>query len=347
MSAAAPGAAGPAGFSALIAAYNHAAYVREALDSVAAQQFADYEIVVVDDGSTDGTGAVVAEWMDVFRAGRPNRAVLVTVANGGQSAAFEHGFAHCRGRYVCLLDSDDRWLPDKLARVAAIAAGDPSAGMIVHPVYVIDAAGRRTGDVRPKRARLSEGDLGDQVRRTGRQVAPATSGVVLRADVFRALVPMPTHGFPFGADAYLTFGASLLAPVRALAEPLAEYRMHGDGQYIARMLTPQGLRRSVDLTLTIARHFGLEEVMRRNSFFARNAFALAKLQGDARSQAAAYAQLARATAADAAFGPAERAALVGYWTLCFLSPRALFGRLWRAFQRRQTGFDKVRAPASP
>lgn len=336
----------PVAFSVLVATYNHARYIVETLDSVAAQTCADYEIVIVNDGSTDATAELVSSWIEVFRRTRPNRAVLATTANAGQSAALEHGLTLCRGRYICLLDSDDRWLPDKLASVARVAESDPAAGMIVHPVHVIDAVGRRTGDVRPKRARLSEGDLREQVRRTGRQVAPATSGIILRADVFRGLVPMPTRGFPFGADAYLSFGASLTAPVCVLPAPLAEYRMHTDGQYIGRMLSANGLRRSTDLMLAIARHFGLETALLHNSFFTRNAFALAKLEESRRAQLAAFGRLVRATAGDPAFRLDEKAALVAYWALCLLAPRAAFDRLWRNFQLRQTGFDKARMAAA-
>ncbi len=332
-------------FSVLIAAYNQADYVLTTLDSVADQTFGDFEIVLVNDGSTDDTEARVARWIDAFRQDHPNRAVLSSIPNSGQSAALEHGFALCRGRYIALLDSDDRWLPDKLEAVFRASSEDPRAGMIVHPLYVVDAKGGRTGDVRPKRAKLSEGDLREQIMRTGRHVAPATSGVVIAAEVFRRLLPMPTKGFRSAADSYLTFGASMEAPVRAIHVPLGEYRMHPGGQYLQRMLSPEGLLRSVELQLTIARHFGVEDAARNNSFFARNVFAVAKLRAGLPEQLRAYGGLARATLADRSFGPRERALLVGYWTACLFAPRPLFSRLWRAFQLKQTGYDRVEGPA--
>lgn len=328
-------------FSVLVASYNQADYVRDTLDTVAAQTFTDFEIVVVNDGSTDRTEAVVGEWIDRFRERRGNRVVLANTSNGGQSAAMEHGFGLCTGRYVALLDSDDRWLPHKLQRVAEAIASDPEAGMIVHPLYVIDFDGRRTGDIRPKRARLSEGDLRQQIRKTSRQVAPATSGVVIRTDVFAGLVPMPTRRFRTAADMYLTLGASLLAPVRAVHEPLAEYRMHPGGAHIRSMLSPDGLSQWVEIQSAIIRHFGLEDAVARNSYFVRHEFALAKLRGGSREQLAAFGKLARATLQDGSFRPAARALFTGYWAACLLAPRPLFRGLWRSFQLRQTGFDKV------
>jgi glycosyltransferase involved in cell wall biosynthesis len=329
-------------FSVLMAAYNQAEWVEETLDTVAAQRCTDYELVVVDDGSTDGTGARVAEWMERFRRAHPNRAILATTGNHGQSAAMEHGFSLCTGRYVCLLDSDDRWVPEKLARLADAAAAHPGAGMIVHPLYVIDSEGRRTGDVRPMRARLSTGDLREEIRRTSRIVAPASSGMSLRSDVFARLVPMPTRGFRTAADMYLALGAGLLAPVLALDEPLGEYRMHADGQHVRTMLSPDGLGRWVDLQNTLLEHFGLEHAARRsNSYFVRHEFALAKLRGGAAEQSSAYARLLGATWRDESFGVRERVLFTGYWTACMLSPRPVFRRLWRAFQMKQTGFDRI------
>ncbi|MDQ3385096.1 MAG: glycosyltransferase [Actinomycetota bacterium] len=328
-------------FSVLIATYNQAPYVLETLDTVADQTWSDYELVVVNDGSTDDTEQRVSDWMRTFQATHPNRATLCTTENLGQSAAFERGYSLCGGRYIALLDSDDRWLPDKLERVAALVDADPSAGMVLHPLHVIDGSGRRTGDVRPKRARLSEGDLRAEVRRTSRHVAPATTGVVLRADVFAGLLPMPSKGFRTAADLYLTLGACLLAPVRALGEPLGEYRMHADGQHVRTMLSPEGLERWVELQTVLLRHLGLEEVGGRNSYFVRHVFALAKLKGGARAQLESYRQLLGATWGDPTFGLREKVLFTGFWTACLLAPRTAFSRLWRTFQLKQTGLDKV------
>jgi glycosyltransferase involved in cell wall biosynthesis len=323
-----------------MAAYNHAGYVLDALESVASQEAGDFEIIVVDDGSTDDTAARVAAWMDESRRTRGLSATLLRVPNGGQSRAMEHGFAAARGAYVALLDSDDRWLPGKLAAVARAIAATPEAGMIVHPLFVIDAEGRRTGDIRPRRARLSQGDCRAQLRRTARHVAPATSGVVLRREVLQRLLPMPTTEFPFGADAYLTFGATLLAPVVALPEALAEYRVHADGQFLRRMLSVEGLSRSIALQRTIAAHFGLDAALERNSFFMRNVFALAKLDGTRQRQLVAFRSLASATAGDTSFSLLVRAALLLYWCACLVAPEPGFRRLWGRFQISHTGYAR-------
>ena len=325
-------------FSVLMAVHNHEAYVQDALDSVARQHYRGFALIVVDDGSTDDSAQRVANWIADFERGQTNRARLLRIANSGQSAALAQGFGHCRGEYVCLLDSDDRWTEEKLECVDRTALESPDAGMIVHPLYVIQPDGSRTGDIRPLRARLSDGDCRESLRATGRHVAPATSGVVIRADIFAQLLPMPTTQFTYGADAYLTFGATLLAPVRALPAVLAEYRIHPGGQYIGRMLSPDGLTRSLELQRSIAAHFGLEEVLLHNSFFLRNRFALTKLRGSLSSQLSAFGRLARVTVQDRTFGWNTRLALLAYWCACLVAPAPAFRTLWAYFQSRQTGY---------
>ena len=333
-------------FSILVAAYNQDRYIVETLDSVAAQTFHDYELVVVDDCSTDRTEEILADWVERFRHSHPNRVVVETTPNRGQSAALERAFELARGRYICLLDSDDRWVPGKLEAIAAAAEEDPEAGMLMHPLYVIDPEGRRTGDVRPKRAQLPTGDLRDRVRRTLRLAAPATSGIVIRSDVFDRLVPMPTKRFKTAADLYLTLGAGLLEPVRSLEEPLAEYRMHPDGQHIRTMLSADGVRYWVELQSAIAESFGLRQAARRNAYFLRQDLALAKLEGSVRQQVQTYLELSSATWTDHALRIRDRILFNSFWTVCLIAPRTFFRRLWRTYQLKQTGFDRIRSGAS-
>lgn len=334
--------AGPAPtFSVLIATYNQAEYVIETLDTVAAQTFRDFELVLVNDGSTDDTEARVRGWIERLDRGPEGGITFVTTANGGQSAAFEHGIGLCRGRFVAFLDSDDRWLPRKLEAVAAVIEVDASAGMIVHPLHVIDAAGRRTGDVRPMGAKLSEGDLREQIRRTTRHVPPATTGIVIRRDVLDDLLPFPTKQFRADADAYLTFGASLHTPVKVVNEPLGEYRMHSAGHYIWRVTTGEGLRKWLDMERRIASHFGLEDVLVRNSYHNRHVFALEKLEGTPAGQWRALVDLLRSTASDPYFSPRQKLLFAGFWTACAVAPRPAFVRMWRRFQLRHTGFDRI------
>jgi hypothetical protein len=98
-------------------------YVREAIDSVLGQTFGDLELIVVDDGSTDGTAAAVAAVGDprLRYVGQPHR---------GIGAAMNTGLRAARGRYVARLDSDDVWLPDLLATQVAVLESRPEVDVV-------------------------------------------------------------------------------------------------------------------------------------------------------------------------------------------------------------------------
>ncbi|MFZ0134269.1 MAG: glycosyltransferase [Desulfobacterales bacterium] len=93
--------------SVIIPTYNRAWSVRDAIDSVLGQRSADFELIVVDDGSTDGTTRILEAYGDRLRVIRQERS--------GVSAARNRGIADSSGVLIALLDSDDLWLPDKLA----------------------------------------------------------------------------------------------------------------------------------------------------------------------------------------------------------------------------------------
>ena len=98
-------------FSIIIPVYNVEPYLRECLDSVLAQTFPDWEAVCVDDGSTDGSAAILADY-----AARDSRIRIVTQPNGGLSAARNTGLDYARGDYILFLDSDD-WLGHKALEI--------------------------------------------------------------------------------------------------------------------------------------------------------------------------------------------------------------------------------------
>lgn len=105
--------------SVIIPTYNRAWVVRDAIDSVLGQSHADFELIVVDDGSTDGTARVLGAYGDRLRVIRQDR--------GGVSAARNRGIAASSGALIALLDSDDLWLPDKLAVQADFFHKNPAA----------------------------------------------------------------------------------------------------------------------------------------------------------------------------------------------------------------------------
>lgn len=93
--------------SVVIPTYNRCWILKEAIDSVLSQKFADYEIIVVDDGSSDESAVLLSGYGDQI--------VTIRQSNKGVSAARNAGISSAKGTYIAFLDSDDMWLPEKLA----------------------------------------------------------------------------------------------------------------------------------------------------------------------------------------------------------------------------------------
>src|ERR1700736_4011296 len=108
--------------SVLIDTYNHERFIEQAVASVLDQDFpaAEREIIVVDDGSTDNTPAVLQKFSPLIRVLRKK--------NGGQASAFNLGIPECRGEIVAFLDGDDWWAPGKLRAVSEALSREAGVG---------------------------------------------------------------------------------------------------------------------------------------------------------------------------------------------------------------------------
>ena len=122
-------------FSVVIPLYNKERQIAGTLRSVFAQTCADYEIIVGDDGSTDGSAAVVESLHDP-------RIRLIRQANAGVSAARNLGIAEARGEYIALLDADDEWRPEYLATIAALIRKYPQCDVFATNYSHVDSNGK-------------------------------------------------------------------------------------------------------------------------------------------------------------------------------------------------------------
>ena len=108
--------------SAVIPCYNYGRFLGEAIESVLSQTFSAHEIIVVDDGSTDGTPEVARRYGEKIRYHRTE--------NRGVSAARNAGIALAEGDLIAFLDADDRWLPNKLECQVPVFDGTPGVGLV-------------------------------------------------------------------------------------------------------------------------------------------------------------------------------------------------------------------------
>lgn len=128
--------------SVCMASYNHAPFIRAAVESVLAQTFTDWELVITDDGSSDGTLAAldgIADERVSIEAFPENRSACV---------ALNHCIRRARGRFIAVLNSDDVWMPEKLARQLAVMEEQPRTAAVFTLVSLIDERGEPFGTER-------------------------------------------------------------------------------------------------------------------------------------------------------------------------------------------------------
>jgi glycosyltransferase involved in cell wall biosynthesis len=204
--------------TAAIPTYNRARYLAEAIESAVAQTYPDVEIVVVDDGSTDDTPAVVEPYRDRIR--------YVRQENAGRSAARNRCILETRGRYLSFLDSDDRWLPDKLALQVPVLEERPDVGMVHGHVDVIDADGKPLRELTAKHHRLwsKAHESGVTYARYALDCRCLSSATTFRRAVFDRVGPYDTT---LALDDYeLYLRVALDSEIVFLERSVAEYRSH-------------------------------------------------------------------------------------------------------------------------
>lgn len=214
--------------SVIIANYNHAQFLGQAIRSVVAQTYRRLELIVVDDGSTDGSLQVVERYGD--------RLSLVTKSNGGHASAINAGFAASHGDLICWLDADDLYLPTKVERVVQAHRANPAADLIYHRLQMIDTTG--VARHRPWPRDVWQGSIARRIARSGAWwPRPTTSAMAFPRRFLTRIHPMPEQITPGAAtypDAYAGDIAALCGSVAGLPAALACYRFHGGNDSAAR-----------------------------------------------------------------------------------------------------------------
>ena len=163
--------------SVVMAVYNGRDFLGPALDSLLAQTFSDFELIAVDDGSTDGSSAMLDDY-----ARRDGRVRVIHQAGAGVARARNVGLAHSRGSYIAVADADDVYLPERLAVEVDYLEHHPAVAAVGSSVLVIDEGGRLTG----QRHDYPTDSLKIR-RRMRRHSCIAHSTAMVRADAMRAI----------------------------------------------------------------------------------------------------------------------------------------------------------------
>jgi glycosyltransferase involved in cell wall biosynthesis len=210
--------------SAIIPAYNAAAFIRRTLDSVFAQTYSRLEVIVVDDGSQDETAEIITRDYP--------RARLIRQEHQGKPRAVARAVAEATGEYLALQDHDDEWLPQKTQRQVEVMADHPGLELLIGQPLLVPLGGRPTARYQDWRIRV-DGTLQavgfrDWCFKTAfAWTWSSTSGWLVRQSSFGEIGGL-ADCFPVDDWEFLMRAGALGYSVAVLCEPLYHYHLTAD-----------------------------------------------------------------------------------------------------------------------
>jgi len=203
--------------SVLINNFNYGRFLRPCIDSVLSQTYPDFEVVVVDDGSTDDSREILASYGEQI--------LTVLKENGGQASSFNAGFAAASGDILFLLDADDAFLPGKLARMAELYDRNEID-------WCFDRVTTEESDQPPAELQVTLFDKRDTLRKGGFPSLPVpTSGLSFRRNLLSQILPMSVATDVVLSDNYIKFAAAFLGRGAIVETPLTFQRIHASNRY--------------------------------------------------------------------------------------------------------------------
>lgn len=206
----------PESIDVIIPTYNGMPWLRKTVDSVMAQTHKNFQLYIVDDGSTDNTAAYAKSLGD-------KRVHFIKKANGGQATARNLGVQQSDSPFVAFLDADDIWYPEKLEKQLAVMKAHPKVGMVYGHHYIIDEDDIITGNLRHS----ERGDLFDTLCK-GNIIAGSASMVLVRREIINQVGPFH-EDFLIGEDWDMWLRIAKVCDIDLVPEIIAALRTRGDG----------------------------------------------------------------------------------------------------------------------
>lgn len=232
------------GLSVVVSSYNYGRYLRTAIDSALAQTCDRLQVIVVDDGSTDGSIEIIESYGD--------RIETLFQENQGQIGSCTSGLEHCRHDIVIFLDSDDRLEP--FAAREIIARWRSETVKVQYVLQAIDAEGALVNTVFPKYPHgLTPETIRAELLRAGVYPATTTSGTAFSRQFLECVMPIPAD-YDCDIDDALNAVAPLHGDVQTLRKTLGQYRVHERNTSAHSELTAERFERYIQDSQERARY---------------------------------------------------------------------------------------------
>lgn len=199
--------------------YNYERFLREAIKSALNQSYRHTEIIVVDDGSTDGSREIISSFGD--------RVISIFKENGGQASAFNVGINAASGEFIVLLDADDILSPTAVE--VALRNHEDGCSRVSGQLKFIDSSGEPIGRETRYKVYLKDAITGYAL--TGEFPAVPTSGNFFSSAILKRIIPIPEEEYRISADLYLLVETAMRGHVKVIPDVLAHYRLHGRNNF--------------------------------------------------------------------------------------------------------------------
>ncbi len=201
--------------SVIIGNYNYGRFLRQSIDSVLNQTYQNFELIVVDDGSTDNSQEIIKSY--------GSRLIAIFQENSGQDVAFKAGIQRSQGEIICFLDADDYFHETKVMKVVNSFLTHPEWVMVSHCWISVNKEGKPIGSSASNI--LSQGDVKKLLLKWGKYASAISSGIACRRSDLDKVLPL---SLTWGVDACLNAALPFYGQVGSINEPLMFYRMHGN-----------------------------------------------------------------------------------------------------------------------
>jgi len=207
--------------SVIIPVYNGEKYLSEAIESVIAQTYSDWEIIAVNDGSTDASLEILRNYEQQL----PSKMHVINQENYGISIARNRAIARAKGEYIAFLDCDDLWLPEKLEKQVEFFDSNKEPGLIYSDCYVIDGDGNVKENTYTERTKPFRGNLFHELLYNN--FIPTSTATSRREVLDKVGLFNPRFRVSQDYDLWLRIAETY--PVDFIDKPLAKYRFRHEG----------------------------------------------------------------------------------------------------------------------
>lgn len=211
--------------SVIIPLYNHEAFVGEAIESVLRQTLGNLELIIMDDGSSDGS-------LEIARRYGDPRIQLHTQTNQGCAAAINHCLLLARGKFLAILNSDDAFMPERLAECVALLDSDPAVAAVFSDINCIDDRGETVQEMSVSRAATHRLPIENDIDERNRMVLcllagnflHSASNLICRREVFEEVGGFRDYRYVQDYEFFLRLAARF--QIAVIPKPLLLYRFH-------------------------------------------------------------------------------------------------------------------------